>query len=104
MPVVVIIFIVEGCVSAGGGGLFSLCKAQPSLHVIYLSLHGSFVILFLGHVITHAGVAFAGLRSIHAPLSKPSVLLVPAMLRVWKIPLLLGSGELRLMGACSVGA
>ena len=102
LPVVVFIFVVEGCVGARGG-LFSLCKAQPFLQVIYLSLHGSFVISFLGHVTTHAGVASAGLPGIHAPLLKPSILLVPAMLRVWEIPLLLGFGCLRLMIACSVG-
>ena len=104
LPVVVVIFVVEGCVSAGGGGLSSLRKAQPSLQVIYLPLHGSFVVPLLGHVATHAGVASAGLRGIHAPLPKPSVFLVPAMLRVWEITLLLGSGWLRQMGACSVGA
>ena len=85
------------------GGLSSLCKAQPSLQVIYLPLHGSFVVPFLGHVTTHAGVASAGLCGIHAPLPKPSVLPVPAMLRVWEIPLQLGSSCLRLIGACSVG-
>ena len=88
----------------GGGGLSSLCKAQPSLQVIYLLLHGSFVVSFLGHVATRACVASAGLRGIHAPLLKPFVFLVPAMLSVWEIALLLGSGWLRLMGACSVGA
>ena len=86
-----------------GGGLSSLCKAQPFLQVVYLPLHGSFVVLFLGHVATHAGVTSAGLRGIHAPLPKPSLFLVPAMLRVWEIALLLGSGWLKLMGACSVG-
>ena len=102
LPVVVVIFVVEGCVSAGGLSL--LCKAQPSLQVIYLSLHGSFVIPFLGHVTTYAGVASAGLRGIHAPLLKPSVFLVLAMPKVWETTLLLGSGWLRLMGACSVEA
>ena len=52
----------------------------------------------------HVCVASAGLHGIHAPLLKPSVFLVHAMLRVWEIALLLGSGWLRLMGACSVGA
>ena len=104
-PVVVIIFIVEGCVGAGGGGgLSSLCKVQPFLQVVYLPLHGSFVVQFLGHVATHTGVTFAGFRGIHAPLPKPSLFLVPAMIRVWEVALLLGSGWLRLMGACSVGA
>ena len=103
LPIVAIIFIVEGCVSAGGG-LSSLCKAQPFLQVVYLPLHGSFVVPFLGHVATHAGVTSAGLRGIHAPLPKPSLFLVPTMLRVWEITLLLGSSWLRLMGACFVGA
>ena len=76
----------------GEGGLSSLCKAQPSLQVIYLPLYGSFVVPFLGHMTTHVGVAFAGLRGVHAPLPKPSVFFVPAMLRVWEITLLLGSG------------
>ena len=87
-----------------GGGLSSLRKVQPSLQVIYLPLHGSFVVPFLRHVATHAGVTSTGLRGIHAPLPKPSVFLVPAMLRVWEITLLLGSGWLRKIGACSVGA
>ena len=87
-----------------GGGLSLLCKAQRSLQVVYLSLHGSFVVPFLGHVATHASVTSAGLRGIHAPLPKPSFLLVPAMLRVWEVTLLLGSSWLRLMGACSMGA
>ena len=82
-----------------GGGLSSLCKAQPSLQVIYLSLHGLFVVPFLGHVTTHAGVASAGLRGVHAPLPKPFVFFVSAMLRVWEITLLLGSGWLKLVGA-----
>ena len=72
----------EMCLCRRGGGLSLLCKAQPSLQVIYLLLHGSFVVLFLGHVTTHAGVASAGLRGVHAPLLKPSVFLVLAMLRV----------------------
>ena len=97
LPVVVVIFIVEGCVNAGGG-LSSLCKAQPFLQVVYLPLDGSFVVPFLGHVATHAGVTSAGLRGIHAPLPKPSLFLVPAMLKVWEIALLLGSGWLKLMG------
>ena len=98
LPVIVVIFVVEGCVSAGGR-LSSLRKAQPSLQVIYLPLHGSFVVPFLGHVTTHAGVASASLCGIHAPLPKPFVFLVLAMPRVWETTLLLGSCWLRLMGA-----
>ena len=88
----------------GRGELSSLCKVQPSLQVIYLSLHGSFVILSLGHVTTRTGMAFAGLRSVYTPFSKPSIFFIPAMLRVWEITLLLGSGRLGLMGVCPMGA
>ena len=102
-PIVVIIFVIERCVCAGRGGLSSLCKAQPSLQVIYLSLQGSFVILSLGHVTTHTGMASAGLRCVYTPFPKPSVFFIPAMLRVWEITLLLGFGWLRLIGACFVG-
>ena len=85
------------------GGLSSLYKAQPSLQVIYLSLHGLFVILSLGHVTTHMGMASTGLRRVYTPFPKPSVFSIPTMLQVWEITLLLGFGWLRLMGACSVG-
>ena len=84
-------------------GLSSLCKAQPSLQVIYLSLHGSFIIPSLGHVTTHMGMASAGLRGDYAPFPEPSIFFIQAMLRVWEITLLLGSGWLRLIGAYSVG-
>ena len=87
----------------GQGGLSLLCKAQPSLQVIYLSLHNLFVIPSLGHVTTYTGMTFAGLRGVYAPFPKPSIFFILAMLRVWEITLLLGSGWLRLMGACSVG-
>ena len=85
------------------GGLSSLCNAQLSLQVIYLSLHGLFIIPSLGYVTTHTRMAFAGLCGVYAPFPKPSVLFIPAMLRVWEITLLLGFGWLRLMGACFVG-
>ena len=84
---------------SGLGGLSSLCKAQLSLQVIYFSLHGLFVIPPLGYVIAHKGMASAGLSGVYAPLLKPSVLFIPAMLRVWKITLLMGFGWLGLMGA-----
>ena len=72
----------RGVCQCRGGGLSSLCKAQPSFQVIYLLLHGSFVVPFLGHVTTHAGVASAGLRGVHAPLLEPFIFFVLAMLRV----------------------
>ena len=49
------------------------------------------------------GMASAGLHRVYAPFPKPSVFFILAMLRVWEITLLLGSGWLRLMGAYSVG-
>ena len=80
-----------------------LCKAQLSLQVIYFSLHGLFVIPSLGYVTAHTRMASADLSGVYAPLPKPSVLFVPAMLKVWKITLLLGSSWLGLMGACPMG-
>ena len=80
-----------------------MCKAQLSLQVIYLLLHGLFVIPSLGYVTAHMGMAFADLCGVYAPLPKPFVLFVPAMIRVWEITVLLGSGRLRLMGACPMG-
>ena len=103
MPIVVIVFIVEKRVRARRG-LSSLCKAQLSLQVVYFSLHGLFVILSLGYVTAHTGMAPASLSGVHAPLPKPSVLFVLAMLVVWVVTLLLGFGRLGLMGACFMGA
>ena len=80
-----------------------MCKAQLSLYVIYLSLHGLFVIPSLGYVTTHTGIASAGLRGVYAPFPKLFVFFIPTMLKVWEITLLLGFSGLRLMGACSVG-
>ena len=80
-----------------------MCKAQLSLQVIYFLLHGLFVIPSLGYVTAHTGMASADLSAVYAPLPKPSVLFIPAMLRVLEITLLLGSGRLGLMGACPMG-
>ena len=80
-----------------------MCKAQLSLQVIYFSLYGLFVIPSLGYVTAYTGMASVGLSGGYAPLPKPSILFVPAMLRVWEITLLLGSGRLELMGACPMG-
>ena len=81
MPIVVIIFIVEKRVRARRG-LSSLCKAQLSLQVIYFSLCGLFVILSLGFVTAHTGMTSASLSGVYAPLLKPFVLFILAMLRV----------------------
>ena len=59
-----------------------MCKAQLSLQVIYFSLHGLFVIPSLGYVTAYTGMASAGLSGVYASLPKPSILFVPAMLRV----------------------
>ena len=102
MPIVIIVFIIEKRVRARRG-LSSLCKAQLSLQVIYFSLHGLFVIPSLGYVTAHTGMASTSLSGVYAPLPKPSVLFVSAMLRVWEVTLLLGFGRLGLMGACFMG-
>ena len=102
MPIVVIVFIVERCVWARRG-LSLLCKAQLSFQVIYLSLHDLFVIPFLGYVTARMGMASAGLCGVYASFPKLFVRFVPSMLKVWEITLLLGSGWLRLMGACPMG-
>ena len=80
-----------------------MCKVQLSLQVIYFSLHGLFIISSLGYVTAHTGMASASLSGVYAPLLKPSVLFIPAMLRVCEITLLLGSGQLGLMGAFPMG-
>ena len=80
-----------------------MCKAQLFLQVIYFSLHSLFIIPSLGYVAAHTGMASAGLSGFYAPLPKPLVLFVPAMLRVWEITLLLGSGRIGLMGVCPMG-
>ena len=80
----------------------SLCMAQFSLQVIYLLLHGLFVILSLGYVAAHTRMASTSLSGVYTPLSKPSVLFISITLRVGKVALLLGSNQLKLMGACSM--
>ena len=103
LPIVVIIFVVVRHVRARMR-LPLLCMAQLSLQVIYFLLHGLFITLSLGYVIAHTRVAFASLSGFYAPFSKPSVLFVLVTLRVWEVALLLGSGWLKLMGACSMRA
>ena len=103
LPIVIIVFIIMKRVRARMR-LLSLCIAQLSLQVIYLSLHGLFIILSLGYVIAHTRMASASLSGVYAPLSKPFVLFVLITLRVWEVALLLGSSRLRLMGAYSIRA
>ena len=101
MPIVIIIFIIVRHVKARMR-LPLLCMAQLSLQVVYLSLHGLFIILPLGYVTAHTRMASASLSGVYAPLPKPSILFVLAMLRVWKVTLLLGSSWLGPMGTCSM--
>ena len=78
-------------------GLSLLCMAQLSLQVIYLSLHGLFIILSLGYVTAYTGMASASLSGVYASFSKPLVLFVSVALKVWEIALLLGSSWFELM-------
>ena len=103
LPIVIIVFIIMKRVRARMR-LLSLCIAQLSLQVIYLSLHGLFIILSLGYVTAHTGIASTSLSGVYAPLSKPSILFVSITFRVWEVALLLGSSQLELMGACSMRA
>ena len=95
MPVVVVIFVVEGCVSAGGGIVFVVQSAA------FFSSHLSPAAWLVRRPISGTCDYPRGCGSccVHAPLLEPFVFFVPAMLRVWEITLLLGSGWLRLMGA-----
>ena len=103
LPIVIITFVIEGQVRVRTRSP-SLCMAQFSLQNIYLSLHGLFVILSLGHVTTHTRMASASLSGVYASLSKPSILFISITLKVGKVALLLGSSQFRLMGACSMRA
>ena len=117
LPIVIIAFIIGRHVRARMRSP-SLCMAQLSLQIVYLSLHGLLIVLSLGymtpnffwlhgpvvilsleHVTAHTRVASAGLSSVHTSLSKPSILFILVMLRVGKVTLLLGSSRYRLMGA-----
>ena len=77
MPIVVIV----KCVKARRG-LSSLCMTQLSLQVIYFSLYGLLIILSLGYVTAHTGLASASLSGVYAPFPKPSILFVSVTLRV----------------------
>ena len=103
LPIVIIVFIIVRHVRVRMR-LLSLCMAQQSFQVVYLSLHGLFIILSLGYVTVHTGMASASLGGVYAPLSKPSVIFISVTLRVWEVALLLGSSRLRLMGAYFIRA
>ena len=82
--------------------------AQLALQVVYLLLHGLFIILSLGYVIAHkrmaSEMASASLSGVYTSLLKPSILFISITLRVGKVTLLLGSSRFRLMGACLLRA
>ena len=63
LPIVIIVFIVVRRVRARRG-LSSLCMAQLSPQVIYLSLYGLLIILSLGYVTAHTGMASASLSGV----------------------------------------
>ena len=101
LPVVIIVFIIVRHVRARMR-LPSLCMAQFSLQVVYLSLQDLFIVLSLGYVAAHMRMAYASLSGVYIPFSKHSVLFISITLRVGKVALLLGSSRLRLMGARSM--
>ena len=103
LPIVIIAFIIGGQVGVRMRSP-SLCMAQFSFQVAYLSLHGPFVILFLGYMTAHTRMVFASLSGVYTSLSKPSILFISITLRVGKVTLHLGSSRFRLMGACSMRA
>ena len=67
LPIVIIAFVIEGQVKVKMR-LPSLCMAQFSLQVFYLSLHGLFVILSLGCVTAHTRMASASLSGVYTSL------------------------------------
>ena len=103
LPIVIIAFIIGGQVRVRMRSP-SLCMAQLFLQVVYLSLHGLFIILSLGYVTAHTRMASASLSGVYTSLSKPSILFILITLRVGKVTLLLGSSRFRLMGACLMRA
>ena len=103
LPIVIIAFIIGGHVRARMRS-HSLCMAQLSLQVIYLSLYGLLIILALGYVTAHTRVASASLSYVRTSLLKPSILFTSITFRVGKVTLLLGFGQFKMMGACSVRA
>ena len=91
LPIVIIAFIIGRHVRARMRSP-SLCMAQLSLQIIYLSLHGLLIVLSLGymtpnffwlhgpvvilsleHMTAHTRITFAGLSSVYTSLSKPFI-------------------------------
>ena len=103
LPIVIIAFIIGGQIRDKMRSP-SLCMAQFSLQVVYLSMHGLFVILSLGYVAAHTRIASTSLSGVYTSLSKPSIVFISTTLRVGKVTLLLGSSRFKLMGACLMRA
>ena len=103
LPIVIIAFLIGGQVRVRMRSP-SLCMMQFSLQVVYLLLHGLFVILSLGYVIAYMMIASASLSGVYTSFSKSSILFISITLRIGKVTLLLGSSWFRLMGACSIRA
>ena len=103
LPIVIIAFVTRCHVRAKMRSP-SLCMVQLSLQVVYISLHGPFVILSLGYMTAHTRMASTSLSGVHTSLSKPSILFILITVRVGKVTLLLGSSQFRLMGAYSIRA
>ena len=122
MPIVIVTFIVGEHVKPRTR-LPLLCMVQLSLQIIYFSLHGPLIVLFLRHmapnffwlggpvvilslkhVTARARVTLAGLGSVYASLSKPSILFISILFGVRKVTLLWGFGWFGLMGACLMRA
>ena len=115
LSIVIVTFILGGCIRPRTGSPL-LCMAQLSLQIIYFSLHGLLIVLFLRymtpnffwlhspivilsleHVTAHTRVAFAGLSGVYTSLSKPSIFFISITFRVRKVTLLLGSSRFGLM-------
>jgi len=117
LSIIVVTFIVRGRVKLGMR-LLLLCMVQFSLQIVYFSLHGPLIILFLRyvapsffllwgpvvilslkHVATHARMALASLSGVYASLSKPSIIFISVTFGVREVTLLLGFGWFELMEA-----
>ena len=122
LSIVIVVFIIGGHVKFGTR-LPLLSMVQLSFQIIYLSLHGLPIVLFLRHmapnflllrgpavisslkhVAARTRMAPAGLGGVYASLSNPSILFVSVALRVGEVTLLLGFGWFELMGACLMRA
>ena len=117
VTIVIVTFIIRGHVRPRTR-LPLLCMVQLSLQMVYFSLRGTLIVLFLRHMAPNffwlrgsvvifslkhvtacARVALAGLSGVYASLSKPSILFISIKFEVRKVTLLLGFGWFGLIGA-----